>query len=131
MATKPRNRRAEILAEWHQTATATAANAEELAHLENHRLSLEQLYGELQTLSIEQDVLAASRQEVSKRIAEVLTEGNRTAAFMRTGARQHFGPDSEKLVEFGIKPFRGIRRRKPEPELPEEPAEPPPVSPIE
>jgi hypothetical protein len=55
-------------------------------------------------------------------------EGNRIAAFLRAGARQHFGPDSEKLVEFGIQPTRGRRRKKVEPEIPEEP---PPISPVE
>lgn len=124
MAYKPRNRRAEILAEWHQTKTATANNSAELAHLEHLRLLLEEFYEELQSLSIQQDVLAASRQDVSKRMADVLVEGNRTAAFLRSGARQHYGPDNEKLVEFGIQPTRRRKRKKVDPE------EPPP-SPVE
>jgi hypothetical protein len=121
MATKQRNRQAEFLAEWKQTNIATAANATELPHLEAPRTGLERILEEFQSLSTQQDVLAASRQEISKRMKQLMVEGNRTAAFLRAGARQQFGPDSEKLVEFGIQPFRGIRRKKGEPETPAEP----------
>jgi hypothetical protein len=127
MASKPRNRQAEILAEWRQATTATAANAAELAHLEHLRILLEDFLEEFQSLSTQQDVLAATRQDISKRMVDVRIEGNRIAAFLRAGARQQYGPDSEKLVEFGIKPARGRRRKKVEPETPEEP----PPSPVE
>jgi chromosome segregation ATPase len=120
MATKPRNRQAEILAEWKQTSTATAAHLDKLQHLNAQRTALENFHDEFQRLSAEQDTLAAARQEVSKRMQEILAAGNRTAAFLRAGARQHFGPDSEKLVEFGIRPFRSRRRKTTEPEPPSE-----------
>jgi hypothetical protein len=122
MASKPRNRQAEIVAEWLQTVTATAANAAELAHLDHLRIALEGLLEEFQGLSTQQDVLAATRQDISKRMVTLRIEGNRIAAFLRAGARQHYGPDSEKLVEFGIKPARRRRRKGTEPEAPAEPA---------
>ena len=121
MATKQRNRQAEVVAEWRKTGTAVGANAADLPHLEPPRAALESLHEEFQSLSRQQDVLAATRQDVSKRIRQVLTEGNRIAAFLRAGARQRFGPASEKLVEFGIQPFRGRKRTKAEPEPPAEP----------
>ena len=124
MASKPRNRQADTLADWRQTSTATAANAADLAHLDHLRILLESLMEEFLSLSTQQDVLAASRQDISKRMVAVRIEGNRTAVFLRAGARQHYGPDSEKLVEFGIQPARRRKRKKAEPE--ETPAEPTP-----
>lgn len=126
MASKPRNRHAEIVAEWHQATTATAANAAELAHLEHLRILLEGLSDEFRSLTTQHDVLAASRQDISRRREELLVEGNRIAAFLRAGARQHYGPDSEKLVEFGIQPARRRRRKRADPVTPEEPPPPPP-----
>ena len=34
------------------------------------------------------------------------------ASLLRVGLRQHFGSTSEKLVAFGIKPFRGRKRSR-------------------
>jgi hypothetical protein len=39
---------------------------------------------------------------------------------MRTGAVEHFGAESDKLVEWGVKPFRG-RARKATTKPPENP----------
>lgn len=30
--------------------------------------------------------------------------------FLGTGVRQHYGPEAEKLVEFGVQPFRSAPR---------------------
>jgi hypothetical protein len=65
----------------------------------------------------------ASKQDGTKRFQEALADAQRMATAMRSALKSHYGPDSEKLVEFGIPPFRG-RTRKPKPEAP--PVEPKP-----
>jgi hypothetical protein len=87
-----------------------AANAAELQHLEPKRLQLEALLTEVRSLTAEQATLAARKQEVSKRLAELMQEGNTLMAFLDTGVRQHYGRRSEKLVEFGLQPFRSRPR---------------------
>lgn len=74
------------------------------------------------------NTLTATKQETYKRLRQVLRQGQSTVNLMRTGARKHFGNDSELLVEFGVNPFRSRARTPPEtpnPEHPESPAPPP------
>jgi hypothetical protein len=89
---------------------ALAANASELPHLEAKRTRLDELLIEVKSLTAEQASLASRKQDVSKRLAEVMQEGKTLVAFLDVGVKQHFGNRSEKLVEFGMQPFRGRPR---------------------
>jgi hypothetical protein len=88
------------------------------------------MLGQLRVAAAQQAALAASKQEESKRQRKLLVEGRKLATFMRNGARRRYGDDSEKLVEFGLLPFRG-RRRPPEEQPTVKPPEtkPPDTSP--
>ena len=106
---------------WDQTAAAAEANAAELPHLEAHRTHLVALSQEAKSLTVQQGALAASKQEVSRRLRQVMQDGDTLMDFLRTGIRQHFGKKSEKMTEFGMQPFRGLatsakRKAKPDPE---------------
>jgi hypothetical protein len=117
----PRNitTQGETLQDLHNLATSVAANSAEVPHLESPRTKLEALLGEAWELIKLQADLAAKRQEASRRLRELITEGRRLGNFLRVGLREHFGPRSEKLSAFRILPFRGFK-----PEKPEEPAAP-------
>jgi hypothetical protein len=114
---------------WEQVGGAAAANVAELPHLEAPVAKLNGLLAEARSLSAQQGTLAASKQEVTKKLRQVIRQGDALVDFLRTGAREHFGPSSEKLVEFGVQPFRSRARtasRKPPatpvPETPESPS---------
>lgn len=85
---------------------ALAANRAELSHLEGTLVKIDGVLVELKDLTAQQASLSAAKQEVSKRIAERMREGEALMAFVDTGVRQHYGNRSEKLVEFGLQPFR-------------------------
>ncbi|HSG41060.1 MAG TPA: hypothetical protein VLE27_15590, partial [Thermoanaerobaculia bacterium] len=91
-------------------ATSLEANTADLQHLEAHRARLAELLNRAQALSSQQAALTASKQEVSKELLGVIAEGRKLATFLRVGVRQHYGTRAEKLVEFGLQPFRGRRR---------------------
>ncbi|HEX5035414.1 MAG TPA: hypothetical protein VFW62_13120 [bacterium] len=93
---------------------ALAANAAELPFLEPKRLRLNEALEEVRSLMAEQANLQARKQEVSKRLAELMEEGNKLVAFLDAGVRQHYGTRAEKLVEFGLQPFRGRPRLGPD-----------------
>ena len=73
--------------------------------------------------------LTASKQDLSKQLRVVITEGDRLATLMRSAIKQHYGIRTEKVAEFGVKPFRGKPRKSksPVPETPEPPATATPV----
>jgi hypothetical protein len=102
---------------WQRLTTSLAANAADLPHLEAHRARLAELLTRVHSLGNQQAVLTASKQEVTKELQAALTEARTVAAFLRSGLREKYGKEAEKLVEFGLRPFRGISRRQ-EPETP-------------
>jgi hypothetical protein len=63
----------------------------------------------LKELAALQASLAAAKQEASKRIAELMSEGQKLMAFLDSGIKQHYGNRSEKLVEFGLQPSAANR----------------------
>jgi hypothetical protein len=58
--------------------------------------------------------LTAKKQEVSKRLEVLVTDGRQLAAFLRAGVKQHYETRSEKLSAFNLQPFRGRKAVNPE-----------------
>jgi len=92
---------------WENIVTAVAANAADLTHLEAPGQKLNAMLTEVRDLTARQAVLTASKQDISKRIAELVKSGRTLAAFIQTGVKQHYGTEAEKLAEFRLQPFRG------------------------
>ena len=72
-------------------------------------------------LSKEQAIFQAGKQESTQQLQTVLVEGTRLATLLRSALKAHYGPTSEKLAEFGLKPFRGRKAKQapePDPEVP-------------
>jgi hypothetical protein len=107
-----------------------SANVNELASYEGGRLRFEGLVARAQALTQQQAAQTAAKQETSKQLQEVLNEAQLLATVLRFAVKEHFGRNSEKLVEFGLQPFRG-RTRKPKPETPPLPPAPATTSPAE
>ena len=89
---------------------ALAANRNELPHLEVPLNKLDVLLGQAKDLTAQQASLTASKQEVSKRLTAVLREVQFLNTFLDAGIREHYGNRAEKLVEFGLQPFRSQPR---------------------
>jgi hypothetical protein len=87
-------------------SAALAANSADLPHMEVPRQKVDVMLTELKDLTTQQASLTASKQEISKRLAALNSEGQRMITFVDVGVRQHYGTQSEKLVEFGQQPFR-------------------------
>jgi hypothetical protein len=81
----------------------------------------------VQDLAQEQGALVASKQEVTRRLQEEMVESRRLATVLRLALKHHYGIDSEKLVEFGMQPFRGRTRKVQKPETPPGPEAPAPA----
>jgi hypothetical protein len=112
----------ETLGDLQQFKESMLANVDKLTPYEESRLKFNGLVSEAQELNREQAALRAAKQEASRKFEEALREAQRLATVLRFAIKDHFGPDSEKLVEFGLQPFRGKTRTKPEVPLPEAPA---------
>jgi hypothetical protein len=101
------DRTANDLKLWEETTIAIAANAADLPQAEIPRTGLEKLTDELRKLGVAQKLFMRQKQETSQRIAEIHSEGTKLVTVLRVLVKQHYGNRSEKLVELGVKPFRG------------------------
>src|SRR3954470_16838683 len=119
----PRDRNGATLSGWRQLGTSMVANSGDLPHLETHRTQLVETLGRAEHLTSQQAALTASKQDVSKQLQDVMDEGRKLATFLRAGVKQHYGNRAEKLVEFGLAPFRAKAKVKSDPKPP---ATPPP-----
>ena len=89
---------------------ALAANIEETPHLKPLLAQLEAFLAQLKELSAQQASLTASRQEVSKQLAGVNDKAQKLMTCVDLGVKGHYGNRSEKLVEYGLQPFRSKPR---------------------
>jgi len=102
---KPK-RYSDFVTEWEHLLSTVAANAAEVPHLEVPRAKLLGMLEQVRSLAVQQDLHAANRLAVSQQLKVALGDGRKLATFLRTGLKEHYGNRSEKLVEFGIPPFR-------------------------
>ncbi len=84
----------------------------DLPRLEALRVKLVETEAEAGRLVRERDYHRAQKQEATRKLQATLEDGRRTAHAPQTGLRLHFGPTSEKLAAFGMKPFRGRKHSK-------------------
>lgn len=124
-------RTAGVLGDLQNLSMAMEANKDQLQDLEPLRLKFAGIVTQTLTVRQQQAAFQASKQESSKQLQKLLTEGKAMADVLRTAVKSHFGPREEKIVEFGLKPFRG-RKVKAAPETPTPSTTPvtPPAHPI-
>jgi len=89
---------------------ALANNSAELPHMDVPRQNVEAVLTELKDLTSQQASLTAAKQDVSKRLEELNTDGKRLMTLVDAAVRQKYGNRSEKLVEFDQQPFRSKPR---------------------
>jgi hypothetical protein len=109
-----------MLGEWKRLLGGMDQHAADLAHLSVSRDKLASKLTALEQLFQEQASRQAGKQESSQQVKSLLSESQRLVTLLRQGVKEHFGPGAETLVEFGLTPFRGRRRRvtpAPSPEL--------------
>ena len=93
---------------------ALAANTADFPHLEPLRVELEGIVDELDEVLARQSALSAARQETTQRQQDLLGKGRQLGTLLRAAVKQRYGRESEKLTEFNIQPFRGLKTAKPE-----------------
>ena len=115
------------LGEMKHFSASLEANSADLAHVEGSLTAFAGVVTRAEDLVKQQAALAAAKQQVSQELRALLGEGDRLAALLRLAVKQRYGSRSEKLSEFRMQPFRGLKRNgKPEPEEPTAPTEPNP-----
>jgi hypothetical protein len=117
-----------IRGEWQTLIAPLAGPPPGLEHLEPFRAKLETALNRAVEITKQQAALAASKQDLSKELRQVMADGQRVAAVLRRALKQQLGPNSEELTAFQLQPFRGrkvkivVAKPAPEPVISNPPA---------
>ncbi|HEV8577533.1 MAG TPA: hypothetical protein VGX68_00515 [Thermoanaerobaculia bacterium] len=107
------------LTDWEKLVTNVWANREELPDLEMYRGPLEQVLGEAKALDARLQSRVGIKQQETKDRRERMRTGRFCASKLRAALKAHYGYQSERLREYGIKPVRTGKRQPEEPEQPQ------------
>jgi len=110
---------------WDQTSTRLGERKEEFQHLEGHRIQLEGISQQYKDLNEEYRAVSGRKLELSDEMRLLFRKGETLLDFLRTGIRQHYGLDSEKLFAFDMVPT--TRRPRPVRKAAAKPADPVPA----
>jgi hypothetical protein len=102
----PKNSRAEFIVDASNLNAALTANAQELPNIAPLHQELITVVTELQDLGILQDAQTAAVQQTSQAIKERMTRGKILVTRLRQGVKSHYGTRTEKVIEFGVRPYR-------------------------
>lgn len=111
--------------DWENLGAAYRNNVPDLAGLDPLASELEGVLTELRGLTKQQATLKAAAQQATKEIADRVARGRLLATRLRNGVKAHYGTRTEKVLEFGVRPFR---KRVPKIVPPELPVTPPSTS---
>jgi hypothetical protein len=100
---------ADFLNAWQHRLNALEANINELQHLDSRRLKLQEIHKAAVAVFQDQSAATAAKQDASRRLEVLLSEGQAVMTFLSAGIREHYGKDSEMLAAFKLQPFRGRR----------------------
>jgi hypothetical protein len=113
---------------WERLLASLDANAQDFPQLETYRAQLKAMLDAARETSAHQASMAATKQEATKQLQGMLTNGRKLANFLRSGVRQHYGNRAEKLVEFDLKPLRARVKAAAQPPTVKPPTPTPPPS---
>jgi hypothetical protein len=118
-----------MVGDWQDLHGRVEANLAELPDLAPFLARLGAVMEQAQEVTQRQGAMRAAKQEASKQIRKLASQGNRLVALIRLGLKERYGISDEKLAEFGLQPFRGLNRKKKDTGEPDAPESPPPVAP--
>lgn len=102
---------ADYIKEWEDLLAPLVENSAEMPQLEIPTGKLQGMLDYVRTLSQQQAVYTASKQDASKKLEAAIEQGRKLATFLRFGIKEHYGNSNEKLKEFRIQPFRSRLRK--------------------
>jgi hypothetical protein len=124
----PKTSLADFVTDWETLLKNVSDAAAELPNMDVYKGVLEQL------LANAKDGIALSharrglKQQETKNLQELIAKGRDAALQLRSAVKAHFGPRSERLLQFGMTPLRKRKKaavqavKKPKPADPPAPA---------
>ncbi len=124
----PKSSLADFISDWEALLKNVTETATELPSMDIYKNALEQLTGQAK----DGVALAQSRrgfkQQETRELRSLMLQGKDAAAKLRSAIKAHFGPRSERLVQYGMTPIRKRIRKADSKNKKPKPADPAPAS---
>ncbi len=117
----PSTSMADFMTDWDALLKRVTANSAELPDLSVYSAPLAQILEAAKEGIAEADGHRGAKQETTKTLKGLLTQGSLAAAKLRAAVKAHYGRDSERLVEFKMRPIRPQNRKPATPPAVESP----------
>jgi hypothetical protein len=121
----PRQSIASQVIAWESALANIKASAGEIPNLDVYTAPLEQILEQAKDLNARLEMRKGVKQQESVERRTLLQMGKIQAYRVRAALKAHFGPHSERLIEFGARPIRPRVRKKKQQQDPA--PEPPPT----
>lgn len=104
---------AQSLVGWEAALANVKANAPDLPDLGIYTALLEKLLVEAKDLTAQLDSQQGKKQQLTKDRRQLMKEGTEAVSRLRAALKAHYGPKSERLIDYGARPLRSRGRKAP------------------
>jgi hypothetical protein len=102
----PKTSLADFVTDWEKLLKNVTDTATELPNIDVYKTPLDQMLAEAKDgLALAAARIGVKQQETQDR-QTLMKEGKEAASKLRLAIKAHFGPKSERLLQYGIKPIR-------------------------
>lgn len=105
----PKTSLADFVTDWETLLKNVSDATAELPNMDVYKAALDQLLASAKDGIALSHARRGQKQQETKDLQELIGKGKDAASQLRSAIKAHFGPKSEMLLKFGIKP---IRKRK-------------------
>jgi hypothetical protein len=107
----PKQSFADLMTDWEKLLAAVVANQTDLPYIDGYKQQLEVEMTGAKAASLRQSASQAVAQQASRDLEGFIQRGQDLASRIRGGVRSKYGIKGEKLKEFGLKVFRGGKKK--------------------
>ncbi len=123
----PKASLADFVTDWETLLKNVSDAATELPNLDVYKAPLDQLLTQAMSGLALSQAHRGLKQQGTKDLQSLIAQGKDAAAQLRAAVKAHFGPRSERLLQFGMTPIRPRKKKSKEP-VPAIPPTPAPTS---
>jgi hypothetical protein len=120
----PNSSIAEAIIGWEKAVANVRANAMNVPGMEGYLAPLEKILADAKDLTARLDTRKGVKQQETKDRRDLVQAGKLQVSRIRSAIKAFYGPNSERVIEFGARPVRPRTKKVQQPKV-----EPPPVSP--
>ncbi len=102
---------ADVITEWEKLLSTVTTNKDDLPSLDGFRQALETEAATAKAANLRQSAAQAAAQQATRDLEASRQRGRDLADQIRFGIKSKYGMRNEKLKEFGLKVFRGRKKK--------------------